>query len=141
MSENCNGVSMYALRVIEGKMRGRIIDLPGNSELVVGRGSTFDIVIDEDMVSRRHAKITTFHDGVTLQDLNSTNGTLVNQHRLQGLTAQRLKAGDQVGVGTCVLELIQTDGATNTQALAPPEPSLPIATPIASTPHPGGHLD
>ena len=132
---------MYALRVIEGKMRGRIIDLPGNSELVVGRGSTFDVVIDEDMVSRRHAKITTFHDGVTLQDLNSTNGTLVNQHRLQGLTAQRLKAGDQIGVGTCVLELIQTDGVTNTQALSPPEASPPIATPVASTPHPAGHFD
>jgi pSer/pThr/pTyr-binding forkhead associated (FHA) protein len=61
-------------------------------------------VIDEDMVSRRHAKITTFYDGVMLHDLNSTNGTSVNQQKIQG--AQRLQAGDFITIGTCILELM-----------------------------------
>ena len=98
------GSITYTLRIIEGKLKGHMIDLPENSELIVGRGATFDIVIDEDMVSRRHAKITTFHDGVMLHDLNSTNGTSVNQQKIQG--AQRLQAGDFITIGTCILELM-----------------------------------
>ena len=98
------GSTKYALRVLEGKLKGHIYDLPENSELFLGRGASFDIVIDEDMVSRRHAKILTFHDQIVLQDLNSTNGTSVNQQRIQG--SQRLQLGDSLTVGTCVLELI-----------------------------------
>ncbi len=98
------GSTKYALRVIEGKLRGHVYDLPENSELFLGRGANFDIVIDEDMVSRRHAKILTFHDQVVLQDLNSTNGTSVNQQRIQG--SQRLQLGDTLTVGTCILEVI-----------------------------------
>lgn len=98
------GSITYTLRIIEGKLKGHMIDLPENSELIVGRGATFDIVIDEDMVSRRHAKITTFHDGVMLHDLNSTNGTSVNQQKIQG--AQRIQANDFITIGTCILELM-----------------------------------
>ena len=98
------GSTKHALRVVEGKLRGHVYDLPENSELFLGRGANFDIVIDEDMVSRRHAKILTFHDQVVLQDLNSTNGTSVNQQRIQG--SQRLQIGDTLTIGTCVLEVI-----------------------------------
>ena len=80
------GSIKYALKVIEGKLRGHLYYLPENSELFLGRGASFDIVIDEDMVSRRHAKILTYHDQVTLQDLNSTNGTSVNQKLIQALS-------------------------------------------------------
>ena len=99
------GSTKYALRVIEGKLRGYVYDLPENSELFLGRGANFDIVIDEDMVSRRHAKILTFNGHIVLQDLNSTNGTSVNKQRIQG--SQRLQLGDSLTVGTCILELIQ----------------------------------
>ena len=98
------GSNKYALRVLEGKLKGHIYDLPENSELFLGRGASLDIVIDEDMVSRRHAKILTFHDQIVLQDLESTNGTSVNQQRVQG--SQRLQLGDSLTVGTCLLELI-----------------------------------
>ena len=98
------GSNKYALRVLEGKLKGHIYDLPQNSELFLGRGASLDIVIDEDMVSRRHAKILTFHDQIVLQDLESTNGTSVNQQRVQG--SQRLQLGDSLTVGTCILELI-----------------------------------
>ena len=99
------GSTKYALRVIEGKMRGHAYDLPENSELFVGRGATFDIVIDEDMVSRRHAKILTFHNEIVIHDLQSTNGTSLNQQRVSG--SQRLRVGDQMTIGTCVLELTE----------------------------------
>ena len=105
--------------MVEGKLRGHIYDLPENSELYLGRGATFDIVIDEDMVSRRHARILTFHDRIVLQDLNSTNGTSVNQQRIQG--AHHLQLGDMLTVGTCVLEVIQAPQG----GMAPPRPSSP----------------
>ena len=97
------GSVKYALKVIEGKLRGHSYPIPDNSELFLGRGTNFDIVIDEDMVSRKHARLLTFHDNITLQDLQSTNGTSVNQQRIQGM--HRLQIGDQLTIGTCVLEL------------------------------------
>jgi hypothetical protein len=112
------GSITYTLRIIEGKLKGHMIDLPENSELIVGRGATFDIVIDEDMVSRRHAKVTTFHDGVMLHDLNSTNGTSVNQQKIQG--AQRLQANDFITIGTCILELMTHAQAYQDSANPPP---------------------
>ena len=50
-------------------------------------------------------------DQVTLQDLNSTNGTTVNQKLIQG--AQRLQVGDLLTVGTCVLELTHVPPGVN----------------------------
>ena len=85
-------------------MKGHLYELPENSEFIVGRGTNFDIVIEEDMVSRKHAKIMTFHQEIVVQDLNSTNGTLVNHQRVEG--GHRMNVGDQLTIGTCVLELI-----------------------------------
>ena len=119
------GSTTYALRVVEGKMRGHIYELPENSELVVGRGANFDIVIEEDMVSRRHAKITTFHHEIVVQDLHSTNGTIVNQQRVEG--GHRLQVGDLLNIGTCVLELISPAevAAAHQQIAAQPAPPSP----------------
>lgn len=112
------GPLSYALQVIEGKKRGQVYDLPLNSELYLGRGANFDIVIDEDMVSRRHARILTFHDRVVLQDLNSTNGTSVNQQRIQGV--HHLQLGDVLTIGTCVLEVVPSPGP----GISPMQPSF-----------------
>jgi hypothetical protein len=122
--------TMYALQVIEGRLSGTIYELPANREFVLGRGSQLEIVIDEDMVSRRHAKITTYHDSVVIQDLNSTNGTLVNQQQITG--GYRLNTNDEVTIGSCVLRIIlqQKDDQTpyypmHQQAQIPPS-SAPI---------------
>lgn len=98
----------YALRFIAGRFKGGEFPLKPNREIVIGRGSEFDMVLDEDMVSRRHAKIATFHGQIVLQDLKSTNGTFVNGERT---SVARLKVGDKVLVGTSVMELIRTDEA------------------------------
>lgn len=99
----------YALRFIAGRFKGGEFPLKPNREIVIGRGSEFDMVLDEDMVSRRHAKIATFHGQIVLQDLKSTNGTFVNGERT---SVARLKVGDKVLVGTSVMELIRTDDVT-----------------------------
>jgi pSer/pThr/pTyr-binding forkhead associated (FHA) protein len=97
----------YAMRFISGKYQGGEFPLPANSEIVVGRSSDLDMVLVEDMVSRRHAKITVNGDNVTIQDLGSTNGTFVNGERIERMS---LTDGDRVLIGTSIIKLVTTDG-------------------------------
>jgi pSer/pThr/pTyr-binding forkhead associated (FHA) protein len=97
----------YAMRFISGKYQGGEFPLPPNSEIVVGRASDLDMVLVEDMVSRRHAKITMNGDTVMIQDLGSTNGTFVNGERIERMT---LTDGDRVLIGTSIIKLVTTDG-------------------------------
>lgn len=68
----------------------------------IGRGQTNDITLDDKSVSKRHAIITvqTLKNGeskVQITDLHSTNGTLVNGHRI---TYHTLEDSDQLSIGT-----------------------------------------
>lgn len=68
----------------------------GGDELVVGRHPECDIVLAGPAVSRRHARLT-FRDGAWIvQDLDSTNGTVVNGERVGRC---RLHAGDRLVIG------------------------------------------
>jgi predicted component of type VI protein secretion system len=96
----------YALRFTAGRFKGGEFPLRPNREFTIGRGSEYDMVLDEDMVSRRHAKIATLHGQIVLQDLKSTNGTFVNGERI---ALVRLKPGDKVLIGTSIMEVVETD--------------------------------
>lgn len=68
----------------------------------IGRGQANDIVLEDKSVSKRHAIITfqLMKDGesrVQIADLHSTNGTIVNGHRI---SYQTLEDGDQLSIGT-----------------------------------------
>ncbi len=64
------------LRGVSGAYFGKIIPIRGR--LVIGRGSECDLILDEPEMSRRHAVIENFGDGIYLRDLGSANGTFVN---------------------------------------------------------------
>ncbi|MFK7985891.1 MAG: DUF4388 domain-containing protein [Sandaracinaceae bacterium] len=97
----------YALRFISGKYQGGEFPLPNTKEIVVGRSSELDMVLVEDMVSRRHAKITVTGDQIFIQDLGSTNGTFVNGEKIK---RARLQEGDHILIGTSIIKLIANDG-------------------------------
>src|SRR4051812_13836562 len=56
----------------------RVLTLPEERETVVGRDVECDVVLDDDRVSRRHARITPGPSGWSIADLGSKNGTLVD---------------------------------------------------------------
>jgi len=66
------------LTILKGTSVGRTYRL-GTGRLIVGRAADCDIVLDNDGVSRRHALfIVSVQGKVTIEDLRSTNGTLIN---------------------------------------------------------------
>ena len=92
----------YALRFISGKYQGGEFPLEDDRDFVVGRSSELDMVLVEDMVSRKHAKITTRAGQVVITDLGSTNGTFVNGEKIR---KTRLKEGDRILIGTSILKV------------------------------------
>jgi two-component system cell cycle response regulator len=71
----------------------------GETPVVLGRGSDCDIRIQDYSVSRRHARIQPVADGYAAVDLQSTNGTFVNDVP-SAMTV--LKDGDYLRVGNCI---------------------------------------
>jgi pSer/pThr/pTyr-binding forkhead associated (FHA) protein len=61
------------------------------------------MVLVEEMVSRRHAKISLKGGVVSIEDMGSTNGTFVNGEKVQQATLQE---GDRVLIGTSILKLV-----------------------------------
>ena len=70
---------------------------------VLGREDECQIVIDDESVSRRHATIQEEEDGYTVVDLQSTNGTFVNEARV---STQKLKDGDYLHIGNCIYRFL-----------------------------------
>lgn len=100
--------SGYALRFISGKYQGGEFPLPSAGQVVIGRGSDLDMVLVEDMVSRRHAMLESQGGDVLIQDMGSTNGTFVNGEKIK---RAKLAEGDRVLIGTSILKLVVADPA------------------------------
>jgi pSer/pThr/pTyr-binding forkhead associated (FHA) protein len=112
MSNEGGPSKRYALRFISGKYQGGEFPLNPNREIVIGRSSELDMVLVEDMVSRKHAKISVSDDQIVIQDLGSTNGTFVNGERIK---KTRLRENDRILVGTSILKLIEVDTSKGEQ--------------------------
>jgi len=67
-----------ALTIIEGDQKGKRFVI-GKPSLLIGRSQT-DIMLKDVEVSRRHCRISCYDDVVVLQDMDSANGTILNQN-------------------------------------------------------------
>ena len=105
---------LWALRFISGKYQGGEFPLRPHREIIIGRSSDLDMVLVEDMVSRKHAKITTDDAVVTIQDLGSTNGTFVNGEKVR---KAELKDGDRILIGTSIIKMVFVEGDATNNAL------------------------
>jgi len=76
--------------------QGRTFELrPG--EITIGRSSNCHLVLDDGLVSRRHAQIVVSDERAIVEDFGSANGVFVNSKRVNG--SEQLKAGDQLQIG------------------------------------------
>jgi pSer/pThr/pTyr-binding forkhead associated (FHA) protein len=85
--------------VLEGVDKGRVYkDLP--IPVTIGREEGNGLRLNDERVSRFHAKVQIEDSDIILTDLDSTNGTRVNGTAIQ---IRRLRAGDQVSIGRTML--------------------------------------
>jgi diguanylate cyclase (GGDEF)-like protein len=88
--------------VIYGPELGKRVQL-GAAPFEIGRSSKNDLFIDQESISRHHARITFDGANFWVADLESTNGTFVNDDVVH---EQRLRDGDQVRVGRSILKFM-----------------------------------
>lgn len=85
-----------------------IAEATGKKEggMILGRSTTLaDVAIDDETVSRRHAKIYATETGLAIEDLKSAYGTQVNGHKLEPFQAVEITGGDKVTLGGVELTL------------------------------------
>jgi DNA-binding CsgD family transcriptional regulator len=107
--------------------------------LVLGRGHSADLHVEDDQVSRRHALLRVDGDRPVVMDLRSRNGTYVNGSRIVGAVC--LSPGDRIVIGSCELLLSRSedaqgdaspDGATKPMRPLSPEGSRTAAALLSS---------
>lgn len=111
-----------ALRFISGKYQGGEFPLEENREVLVGRSSDLDMVLVEEMVSRKHARLQLSQGRIEIEDLGSTNGTFVNGERISRTSVGE---GDRILIGSNILRVVSLD-AENNQAPAPAGAAAPV---------------
>jgi pSer/pThr/pTyr-binding forkhead associated (FHA) protein len=105
--------ALIGLRVVTS---GDVVSLIGRESFSIGRATEGQAILpDVDLsefdaydqgVSRMHAEIRLRSDGAYLIDLESANGTMVNNHRLKALRDEQIGHGDVIQLGRLRLQVI-----------------------------------
>lgn len=112
----------------------------GKGTFTIGRVAGNNLPLNNQKVSRHHADITWENDHYTIEDLESSNGTLLNDARLEPRQPAVLKVGDVIRIGPFALTLVSIDMGENAPPPTPvqvlsPEPNAP---PMPAAPPPTG---
>lgn len=97
------------LVVMYGKNLGKRYFLD-KAEQIVGRSDSVAILVDQESVSRQHAKVATREGRAHLTDLGSTNGTHVNDRRIEDV---ELHDGDLVRIGQTIFKYLSGSNIEN----------------------------
>lgn len=108
---------------LEGKARK--VRLPISTPLLIGRGASNHIVLDDPRISRQHARLAPERDGTFLYDLNSANGTVVNG---TVVSKHKLEPNDVIRLGRYVFRIEREAD------VAQPEQTRPSSPDILETP-------
>ncbi len=90
------------LIVANGKQMGKRVPI-ASSKFLIGRGEECNLRPQSSLVSRKHCVILIEKDSVVIEDLHSTNGTLLNGEKL--VERRALNSGDRIKVGMLDLEV------------------------------------
>ena len=100
----------------------------------IGREGSDILLLQDDLVSRRHAKVEQQGDALVLVDLDSTNGTFVNGARLQA--PHTLRSGDVIQIGSSSLTVRAEEEKATRVMREPPPRAAPAPLPQAHQPAP-----
>ena len=114
---------MPRLYISEGPQKGQTFDLKKKT-VFIGRSSRNDIQINDQMISRKHLKIFKTGESYSIEDLRSTNGTLLNGEMIFPGQGYGLTEQDTIVIGNTVIQLggIFPVKALGIKDLGPPAP-------------------
>lgn len=106
--------------ICKNQRTGSVVEYTRDLPVTIGRSVEFNtIVIEDRIISRQHARLELEDHHLVISDLNSANGTYVNQERIQRLA---LKAGDLIGIGPYQFSWSYLDQGADATVLFIPAP-------------------
>jgi diguanylate cyclase (GGDEF)-like protein len=95
---------MIKIFIAQGPEKGRSF-LIKSDVAQIGRGSANELALDEDSVSRKHARITKKNDQYFIEDLHSSNGTWISGHAIKSGEKVPVQEGVPIAVGNVLVSL------------------------------------
>jgi hypothetical protein len=122
---------MPRLVIRKGEGEGKDHALSGTC--IVGRHASANFVLGDQLASRNHFRIVSEAGAWFVEDLGSTNGTIVNGKRAK---RTQLADGDVIVAGTTELQFVQKDlfGGAPARPAVPSAVAVPAAVPVQPTP-------
>jgi two-component system, cell cycle response regulator len=93
------------LILIRGTPQGKKYSLKGHKRFILGRDKSAEIQLDDANVSRQHAQITLEEDRIYISDMNSRNGTFLNDETI-GSNKIELAKEDMIRLGSTILKYL-----------------------------------
>jgi pSer/pThr/pTyr-binding forkhead associated (FHA) protein len=95
---------MPKIILTDGTMKGRAFDFDDNN-VFIGRSSKNDVQIKDNAISRKHLKLFQIGKRFFIEDLKSTNGTLINGEPIASGESYEVNTDDSIQIGGSVIRL------------------------------------
>jgi len=99
---------MFSFVIRTGAAAGKTVVVAPGQTVTIGRLTTCDVPLDDEAASRRHCALYGREGGCVVADLQSANGTFVNDQRVSTVDVQ---PGDRIRIGGTVFECVGAGGA------------------------------
>ncbi|MGP9558634.1 FHA domain-containing protein [Psychrobacter sp. AOP7-A1-24] len=98
------------------------LTLTVSDSLSIGRGSDNDVVLGSKQVSRNHAVLSVLDGQLYVKDLDSSNGTFINEQRIEGNESNHLKVNDTLGFASFSFQVQASAAPVTTSENEAPAP-------------------
>jgi pSer/pThr/pTyr-binding forkhead associated (FHA) protein len=120
-TNNSNDLPPWRLVSDSSWLAGKSFEIPRDQSFVIGRGTQCDIVIPGTHLSRRHAELTPQGSSLRVKDLNSANGTFLNDRRVEEAVAY---SGDRLRIDVYSFRLVGPETIEHKTRVRPPIEAL-----------------